>query len=83
MKLPEDFSDRLKQAMATRGIRAVDICTKHGFEKSHLSHIMAGHRLPDFSTLHLLITALEPIDANWLITGKFIRKQPLASALNA
>jgi predicted transcriptional regulator len=73
MNLPEDFSDRLKQAMQTRGIRAVDICTKHSFEKSHLSHIMAGHRLPDFSTLHLLIEALQPIDANWLITGKFLR----------
>jgi predicted transcriptional regulator len=73
MKLPEDFSDRLKQAMQTRGIRAVDICTKHDFEKSHLSHIMAGHRLPDFSTLHTLLEALAPIDANWLITGKFIR----------
>ena len=73
-QVTKDFSDRLKQSMTTRGIRAVDIVNKHGFEKSHLSHLMAGHRLPDFSTLHLLITALEPIDANWLITGKFIRK---------
>ncbi len=66
----DTFGSRLAFVMIVRGIRAVDIVENQGIEKSHLSHILSGDRLPSFQTLCSLIKAVEPVDANWLVTGK-------------
>ena len=46
MKLVSSFSERLREAMALRDVRAIDISVNTGISKPQISHYLRGHYKP-------------------------------------
>jgi len=62
----EDFSSRLKTAMKTRGVKAVDIAEKTGWGKSKISQYINGVYQPKPDALFTLAELLG-VDEGWLM----------------
>ena len=60
------FSDRLKEAMAIRGLKAVDLCEKTNIHKSALSQYLSGKFVPKQGRLWELAKALN-VSEVWLM----------------
>ena len=61
-----DFKDRLKQAMAFRNIKAVDICERGNIPKSAMSYYMSGRSAPKSDRLYIIAKVLDVSEA-WLL----------------
>ena len=61
-----ELQDRLKQAMAARGMRAVDLVERTGIPKGTISYYMTGKTEPKSDRLYLIAQALDVNEA-WLL----------------
>lgn len=61
-----EFRDRLREAMETRGLRAVDLVEKTGIPKVTVSYYLSGKTVPRSDKLYLLAKALNISEA-WLL----------------
>lgn len=64
--MPDSFKNRLIQAMANNGIKAVDLAKKTGLSKPQISQYVNGVYEPKPNTLNILAKALNVSDG-WLI----------------
>lgn len=61
-----ELKDRLREAMNSRGMKAVDLCEKTGIPKGAISYYLAGKSSPKADRVHLLSKALGVSEA-WLM----------------
>jgi len=61
-----DFPTRLKEAMKSRGLRAIDLVEKTGFSKSKISQYINGVHLPKQKAIYVLASILR-VDEGWLM----------------
>lgn len=61
-----ELRDRLRQAMALRGMRATDLVDKTGIPKGTLSYYLSGKTEPKADRLYVLAQALNVSEA-WLL----------------
>lgn len=61
-----ELKDRLKEAMARRGCRAVDLVEQTGIPKVTISYYMTGRTVPRANNLYKLAQALDVSEA-WLL----------------
>jgi predicted transcriptional regulator len=64
------FSERLALAIKVSGMRHMDFVLKSGISATHFSHIVNGHREPNFENLATIVRSLPGVDARWLICGE-------------
>ena len=62
----KEIKDRLREAMALRGLRAVDLVEKTDIPKGAISYYLAGRSQPKADRIYLLAQALDVNEA-WLI----------------
>ena len=62
----EEFKDRLKKAMDSRNMKAVDLCEKTKIPKGAISYYLAGKSTPKADRLYLLCKALDVSEA-WML----------------
>lgn len=60
------FKERLREAMATKGVKAVELSEKTGIPKSSISYYLSGTNVPKQDRIFLLAKALEVSEA-WLL----------------
>lgn len=60
------FKERLREAMATKGVKAVELSEKTGIPKSSISYYLSGTNVPKQDRVYLLAKALEVSEA-WLL----------------
>lgn len=60
------FSDRLKEALEHRELRAVDLCKKTNISQSTMSQYISGYAEPKKERLNLIATALS-VNPTWLM----------------
>jgi transcriptional regulator with XRE-family HTH domain len=73
------ISDRLKEAMAIRGLKQADIVEKTGMNKGALSSYISGRYEPKQNNIYLLAKALDVSEA-WLM-GHDVPMDKILSAL--
>lgn len=61
-----EFKDRLRQAMAIRGVKAAELCERTGIPKSAVSYYMSGKSKPKDARTYLIAVALDVSEA-WLM----------------
>ena len=61
-----DFNIRFKEAMETRGIKAIEISEKTGISESTLSQYKSGYSKPKDKRLALIADVLD-VDPAWLM----------------
>lgn len=61
-----EFKDRLREAMALRGMKAVDLSAKTGVPKSAISFYLAGKSEPKTDRHYIIAKALDVSEA-WLM----------------
>lgn len=62
----KELRDRLQEAMAVRGLRAVDIVERTGIPKGTISYYISGKTEPKSDRLYILAQALDVNEA-WLL----------------
>jgi len=78
-----DFPTRLKEAMDSRGLRAVNLVEKTGFSKSKISQYMNGVHLPKQNAIYILASVLK-VDEGWLMGYDCsMKRKPLSSKKQA
>lgn len=60
------FKERLREAMTTKGVKAVELSEKTGIPKSSISYYLSGTNVPKQDRIFLLAKALEVSEA-WLL----------------
>ena len=63
---PAELRNRLREAMAVRNMKAVELSEKTGVPKGAISYYLAGKSQPKADRLHLLAIALDVSEA-WLL----------------
>lgn len=66
MENKAEIKDRLKEAMALRDLKAVDLCNKTGIPKGAISYYMSGRSKPKSDRIYLLAKALN-VSETWLL----------------
>lgn len=61
-----ELKDRLKYAMESKGILAVDLCNKTNIPKSAMSYYLSGRSVPKSDRVYLLAKLLDVSEA-WLL----------------
>lgn len=61
-----ELKNRLREAMAWRGIKAVSLCEKTGIPKGAISYYLSGKSQPKADRVHLISKALGVSEA-WLM----------------
>lgn len=67
----KSFGNRLVKAIKFSDMTQADFCRLTKIPPAHLSHIIHGERLPSFTVLERIATALYPwVHCDYLILGK-------------
>lgn len=61
-----ELKSRLREAMAWRGMKAVDLCENTGIPKGAISYYLSGKSQPKADRVHLISKALDVSEA-WLM----------------
>ena len=61
-----EIKDRLKEALAVRGMRAIDLAERSGVPKSAISFYLAGKSKPKADRLYIIAQVLDVNEA-WLL----------------
>lgn len=61
-----EIKDRLKEALAVRGMRAIDLAERSGVPKSAISFYLAGKSKPKADRLYIIAQVLDVSEA-WLL----------------
>lgn len=64
--MKEELKDRLKAAMNSKGIKAIDLCEKTGIPSSAMSYYLNGRMEPKSDRLYIIAKALDVSEA-WLL----------------
>ncbi len=64
--MKEELKDRLRKAMDSNGIKAIELCEKTGVPKSAISYYLAGKSEPKSDRLYIIAKALDVSEA-WLL----------------
>lgn len=64
------FGERYKEALRVCRISQAEICRRTDMDRSHLSHILSGDKMPDHWTLLKLLHAFPELNARWALTGR-------------
>lgn len=60
------FKERLREAMAAKGMKAIELSEKTGINKASISYYLSGTNVPKQDRIFLLAKALEVSEA-WLL----------------
>ena len=64
--MKEELKDRLKAAMNSKGIKAIELCEKTGIPSSAMSYYLNGRMEPKSDRLYIIAKALDVSEA-WLL----------------
>lgn len=64
--MKEELKDRLKSAMNSKGIKAIELCEKTGIPSSAMSYYLNGRMEPKSDRLYIIAKALDVSEA-WLL----------------
>lgn len=76
-----EFKDRLREAMALRGMKAVDLSAKTGVPKSAISFYLAGKSEPKTDRHYIIAKALDVSEA-WLMGYDVPKARPAGAKKN-
>lgn len=71
------FGERYKQALRHCKISQAEICRRTDLDRSHLSHILSGDKMPDHWTTLKLLLAFPELNARWALTGWNVAAIPI------
>ena len=71
------FSERLKEIMDIRGVRAIELAEKAGINRATISEYLSGKYLPKQKNVDLIAKALN-VDARYLLVGEEEKPKPVA-----
>ena len=66
--MSNEFGDRLRKAIADKGISASELSRMSGVGKSDISYYLSGRYLPKQDKCYMMARALD-VNPGWLMTG--------------
>lgn len=76
-----EFKDRLKEALAIKGLKPIDLCNRTGIPKSAVSYYLSGRSEPKADRLYIICKALDVSEA-WILGYEVEMEKPQAQKNN-